>query len=699
MSSIQNKIDCDQIGSIVNVNAIDHGDASEVGSLKYVCDLLGLESKTIALGKGIYSVGTSFTIPSNVAIRMNNGAILQIATGKTLTINGPFEAGLYQVFDCVGTSKVMFGNIKEAYTEWWYSTGTYTNALYSSLLAWKIISFVSEKTYEIADRIQLFDGCVINGQNATIINSIPTAVPLFHIKGSNVTIKDISIINTDVNIGGNTFIGEEYVGGMNIEVGSSINTTGYSNILLQNINISGGDTPQQSSGAYLGMILAWGLVSNVSAENIIINGAYAVGLGVEWNMIPPYMPKNINIRNIIIDGAVKGLWLSANSGTSVVGAEIKNCDMGAYIYIGDRGEEANYHCQVSISNSKFINNTTFGVGVVGYSLAEPTIIQKTLVILENNYIYGGIYGVQITKPYGVRILGGLIEGTTYGVYLDSCSNGIIIDGCIFNTIIKNAIWANGVCGAIIMNNKFLDVYTDGGSIFNNNAIFLSSSIPCELNTITHNIFGYQGQITPPHCWIYLCKTVNYMPQNNIITGNIFFASASEMHIINVGTSNGMDSYLVKNYIWGNIHPKKVQFHIYGSYPYQYYRGVDHVYGPITSAPTVGNWNLGDEIHNTSAYVGLSRGMVCSNPGTFSSAIDNTGSTDGSTGLIIGMTDTSDFNIGEYVTVSNGFPSTQTHYKILNLTSTTMTLSANSNSAQNNVTVQTADPVFTNLPNL
>lgn len=119
--AIQNKIDSDQIGSIVNVNATDHGDTSEVGSLKYVCDLLGSESKTITLEKGTYSVGTSFTIPSNVAIRMNNGAVLQIATGQILTINGPFEAGVYQVFDCVGAGSVSFGtgSVREIYSQWW----------------------------------------------------------------------------------------------------------------------------------------------------------------------------------------------------------------------------------------------------------------------------------------------------------------------------------------------------------------------------------------------------------------------------------------------------------------------------------------------------------------------------------------------------------------------------------------------------
>ena len=68
------------------------------------------------------------------------------------------------------------------------------------------------------------------------------------------------------------------------------------------------------------------------------------------------------------------------------------------------------------------------------------------------------------------------------------------------------------------------------------------------------------------------------------------------------------------------------------------------------------------------------------------ATDSTGDTDGSTGIITGMTDTSDFVVGTFVTVSAGFSSTTRPYRILSKTSTTVTLDKNSSSAQTNVTV-------------
>lgn len=63
---------------------------------------------TLFLRPGTWVISADLTIPSNITLELPNGAVMQIATGKTLTINGSFKAGLYQVFDCVGTGKVSF---------------------------------------------------------------------------------------------------------------------------------------------------------------------------------------------------------------------------------------------------------------------------------------------------------------------------------------------------------------------------------------------------------------------------------------------------------------------------------------------------------------------------------------------------------------------------------------------------------------
>jgi len=74
--------------------------------------------------------------------------------------------------------------------------------------------------------------------------------------------------------------------------------------------------------------------------------------------------------------------------------------------------------------------------------------------------------------------------------------------------------------------------------------------------------------------------------------------------------------------------------------------------------------------------------------TWSVATDSTGDTDGLTAIITGMTDTSDFDVEDIVTVSAGFPSVT--LTIVSKTATTMTLDVVSNALAANITVTTAD---------
>ena len=124
-----------------------------------------------------------------------------------------------------------------------------------------------------------------------------------------------------------------------------------------------------------------------------------------------------------------------------------------------------------------------------------------------------------------------------------------------------------------------------------------------------------------------------------------------------------------------------------------YTRLEHGWANSGTAPTTATFSAGDVIYDESPSASGSIGNVCVTSGSFSTATDNTGDTDGSTEVITGMTDTSDFFLGQYVTVSAGFPSATTPYKILALTSTTMSLNTDSTSVQSNVTVSTPNPVF------
>ena len=109
--------------------------SDEVIAADYGTNQAALESAdavAVAAGKRLvigisYSITTDCTLSAHIKILP--AAILTIATGKTLTINGTLDAGLYQIFSCTGTGKVVFGRpngVKELVPQWWGATGNGT---------------------------------------------------------------------------------------------------------------------------------------------------------------------------------------------------------------------------------------------------------------------------------------------------------------------------------------------------------------------------------------------------------------------------------------------------------------------------------------------------------------------------------------------------------------------------------------------
>lgn len=131
------------------MNVIYYADPTEVDqggtgkrTIKSLIDAIGAtKNATIVLAHNsnstntTYTVSTSVTITSNIRLKIEHGALVSIATTKTLTINGPFEAGQYTVFSWSGTGKVVFGSsalthINAAWFGWSEGASAANNTLY-----------------------------------------------------------------------------------------------------------------------------------------------------------------------------------------------------------------------------------------------------------------------------------------------------------------------------------------------------------------------------------------------------------------------------------------------------------------------------------------------------------------------------------------------------------------------------------------
>jgi len=87
-------------------------------SLSTAISMLGSNNINLIIDTN-QTVSANLTIPSNILLKVLKGNTLSISFGVTLTINGPFEAGLYQVFSGDGDVSFGLGSVAEVYPEWW----------------------------------------------------------------------------------------------------------------------------------------------------------------------------------------------------------------------------------------------------------------------------------------------------------------------------------------------------------------------------------------------------------------------------------------------------------------------------------------------------------------------------------------------------------------------------------------------------
>lgn len=98
-------------GYAPNHSAVDQGLTGNNDTVKYYVDSIGASQGTIVFrhdssaATTTYTFSTDETIPANIAVIVENGAIISIANGKTLTISS-IQDGTYQFFEWTGTGTI-----------------------------------------------------------------------------------------------------------------------------------------------------------------------------------------------------------------------------------------------------------------------------------------------------------------------------------------------------------------------------------------------------------------------------------------------------------------------------------------------------------------------------------------------------------------------------------------------------------------
>lgn len=163
--------------------------------------------------------------------------VFSINTGQVLTINGPFEAGLYQVFS--GAGSVVFGSkaVSWAHPEWWATNTTpgttdMTAAIQKAMAAHKNVELAATG-YNVTDTIVFSNGHQLKGQNKFSGYAYHTPQPYeTYINFNSTSAKDLFDLDTNKS----AYVFRAYIGGIHIVGNSAADGTGsqYSRYALYN---------------------------------------------------------------------------------------------------------------------------------------------------------------------------------------------------------------------------------------------------------------------------------------------------------------------------------------------------------------------------------------------------------------------------------------------------------------------------------
>lgn len=152
-------------------------DVRDFSSINAAVTAIGTIQTTLLIPNA-QTLASSLIIPSTLNIKILKGGSIIKASTYTITINGPAEIGLYQVFSGFLAGDIIFGfgSIEKIHPEWFYSgSGYWENALQSAFDSGETVKIPVElnRDYQIHGTIYIGETPLVtkNGSITAIMNA------------------------------------------------------------------------------------------------------------------------------------------------------------------------------------------------------------------------------------------------------------------------------------------------------------------------------------------------------------------------------------------------------------------------------------------------------------------------------------------------------------------------------------------------
>jgi hypothetical protein len=484
------------------------GDPNYGQTLQSSITAIGSVLRILRVPSGTYNIISDLTIPANITLKPERGAVFSIATGTTLTINGPLMAGPYQVFSCTGTGKVTFGAgaVKEVYPEWWGFTDDAAAALNRAIATQRTVRLQAGKTYPVTTSVDIGTTNnveIIGGPGSVIDGTSSTALVLFYVggyPGSSAALgADVSQAATSITsaLAGSLSAGDIILirsTDLWIPGGSG---TYWKGELCEVLSVAG-NTINLKSPLYDSYAAATTTVYEIIAPQVTLGNLTVKRNSNQWGIEVGYA-RNVRCEGCRVTGARQvGIAFSYILGGTISNNYVTDCwYSGSGLSYGLLFES----CQNILEEG---NRTFGGRHGIAHGGNEPN---RDITLIGNfidNYHGSGTCALDFHEnSEKVRVLGNVIKNGMEYSGIDVAIENNTIDTYTGDSNVGINLYSNKLQNYMLVHNNVITGYGSG---------VYGIQLKAGHSNITANLVDISGNIINSNCGIYI------LPYSSTITG-------------------------------------------------------------------------------------------------------------------------------------------------------------------------------------
>jgi hypothetical protein len=496
----------------------------------------GTTFKTVSAAPGNWVISSNLEIPANVKLKVQSGATISVASGKTLTIHGVLEAPLAKIF--TGSGEVIFDTnfAQVVYPQWWGAKGDGvtedTNAVQAAINSFTVKGgevLVTDGTY-IVDTLGMKSNVTLKGNGRTSILKQKTGLNhCINTNPNNIRInknRNYSANPSNIKFAGLTFLGSvdkdgfsEHVHLMQIVAASKVSIDNCSFIGFRGDGIYLGEGPDKAHNSKISITNC--TFDGINKDNR--NGISVIdcdGLLVQkcnfYNCTRPNMPGAIDIEPNFAYNIVRNIKLDNNKFSNIGGN-----------YIIQFWVTSTMKLDTPMQNIEITNNTIEGDGQssgisIGQYIYARSDTPQTNALISNNTIKKTNRAFKIFGIKNLVLKGNVFDGSQRTSYL-SDQNG----------------------KSNIMDVKFLDNTFANLSQIDGTGIYISEVENLE---VTRNVFDNIGKSDMSGGSALYFSNIGSYAKHVIIVGNTFRGNNNTVAIYR---QNGNITFPETNSMSGN----------------------------------------------------------------------------------------------------------------------------------------------------